>query len=55
MIFNGPDAHPLARYLRKNAQKLYDFEMFGANKTIPFGVFKVEGESVHYYTGEKLK
>lgn len=28
--------------------------MFGANRAIPFGVFKVEGDNVQYYTGEKL-
>jgi len=54
MIFNGPDAHPLAKYLRRNT-RLYNFEMFGSEKTLPFGVFKVEKEQINYYSGSKLK
>lgn len=51
MIVNGPDAHPLAKLLRKNSYKLYDFEMFGAHKAIPMGVFQVKGEQISYYSG----
>ena len=54
IIFNGPDAHPLAKYLRRNS-RLYNFEMFGGEKTIPLGVFKVDKENVQYYSGNKLK
>ena len=55
MIFNGPDAHPLSKYLRKGALKLYDFDMFGANKSIPLDVFEVNGEKINYYAGDRVK
>jgi len=54
MIFNGPDAHPLSKYLRKNSLKLYDFDMFGANKSIPLDVFEVNGDKVDYYSGDSM-
>ncbi len=55
MILNGPDAHPFAKFLRKCSLKLYDFQMFGANKLIPFSVFQKTGEKISYYSGESLK
>ena len=55
MIFNGPDAHPLAKYIRKNSNKIYDFEMFGANKTIPLNIFHLKGEKVNYYPQSHLE
>jgi len=29
--------------------------MFGGEKTIPLGMFKVDKENIQYYSGEKLK
>ncbi len=40
MVVNGEDAHPFAKFLKKKAIQVYDYDMFGAKKTIPFGVFK---------------
>lgn len=54
MIFNGVDAHPLSKYLRKGSISLYDFGMFGANKSIPLDVFEVNKDKVKYYSGDKI-
>jgi hypothetical protein len=54
MIVNGQDAHPLAKFLRKNCSATYDYDMSGAHKTIPVGVFRKEGERFTYYSGQKL-
>jgi len=40
MIFNGEDAHPFAKFLRRNCSQVYDYEMSGGKKSIPLGVFK---------------
>jgi|JI9StandDraft_2_1071091.scaffolds.fasta_scaffold1297689_2 hypothetical protein len=55
MILNGPDAHPLAKFMKKNSQKLYDFEMFGSSKLIPTAVFHKNGERTSFYCGDTLK
>jgi hypothetical protein len=39
MVFNGEDAHPFAKFLRRNCSQAYDYEMSGARKSIPPGVF----------------
>jgi len=51
MTVNGQDAHPFAKFLRRYSQQTYDYNMLGASKTIPLGVFKKEGDRINYYTG----
>lgn len=55
MVVNGDEAHPFAKFLRRNCLQTYDHEMLGAKKTIPTGVFRKEGERITYYSEERIK
>jgi hypothetical protein len=55
MTVNGEDAHPFAKFLRRSSNQVYDHEMLGAKKTIPFSVFRKEGDRYTYYSEERIK
>jgi hypothetical protein len=55
MVVNGEDAHPFAKFLRRNCLQTYDHEMSGAKKAIPVGAFRKEGEKITYYSEELIK
>lgn len=54
MIFNGEDAHPFAKFLKKDCMQLYDYEMFGGSKTVPIGIFSKIGSRTTYYNKERF-
>ena len=51
MNLNGEDTHPLIKFLKKNDNDLYDFDMLGGN-SLPtdFGIFvhKKSGKTLYY-------
>ena len=54
MTVNGDDAHPFAKFLRKNCMHTYDYEMHGSKKTIPLGIFHKQGEKITFYSSDQL-
>jgi hypothetical protein len=55
MVVNGDDAHPFAKFLRRNCLQTYDYEMSGSRKTIPVGAFLKEGDKITYYSEQRIK